>query len=91
MLEVPKTKASTHTQSGTTKKWLENVQALKLRKIEKLCKEMTFQKKQKYQLKTQIDFSITFNFDDEVCAVGTDSVYPKAIGGLLYLYRCEKN
>ena len=50
---------------------------------------MIFQKKQNFQLKTQIDFSITFNFDDEVCAVGTESVYPEANGGLPYLYRLE--
>ena len=91
MLKVPKTKASTRNQSETTKKWLENVQALKQRKIEKICKEMTFQKKQKYQLRTQIDFSITFNLGEEVCGVGTESVNPKANGGLLYLYTRGKN
>ena len=51
---------------------------------------MIFQKNRKYQLRTQIDLSITFNLDDEVCGVGTESVYPKANGGLLYLYRRAK-
>ena len=88
MLDVPKIKVNTHNHSRTTQNWLEIVHA---RKIEKICKEVVFQKNQKTQLRTQIDFPITFNLDDEVCGVGTESVYPKATGGLLYLYRREKS
>ena len=58
--------------------------------MEKICKKIIFQKNRKYQLRTQIDLSITFNLDDKVFAVGTESVFPKANGGLLYLYRREK-